>query len=130
MPAAGNQTAIFSFFDAVLIAFLLVLSISIWVVNGPETVSRDWEILVLDHPERRLIVQGDHQQSIVVEGTNGEVVIETDGNGRFRFLRSSCPNQICVRTGWLKAPMSVPCIPNKVMLGPARKDPYLDGITR
>mgnify|MGYP001004880937 FL=1 len=37
--------------------------------------------------------------------------------GRIRFLSSDCPNQTCVKTGWLERPgAKAVCIPSKVVI--------------
>jgi hypothetical protein len=37
--------------------------------------------------------------------------------GRIRFLKSDCPNKICVKTGWLtKAGDKAVCVPSKVVI--------------
>lgn len=37
--------------------------------------------------------------------------------GRVRIVESDCPNQVCVRTGWVSRPgRSIICVPNKVLV--------------
>jgi hypothetical protein len=38
-------------------------------------------------------------------------------HGRIRFLSSDCPDQVCVRTGWLTAAgQSAACVPGRVLV--------------
>ena len=49
-------------------------------------------------------------------GDRGQVVIRVE-NGRARFAASDCPDQLCVRSGWLSAPGRVAaCLPNRCVL--------------
>lgn len=37
--------------------------------------------------------------------------------GRIRMVRSDCPDQVCVRTGWLSTPgQASACVPARIML--------------
>ena len=47
---------------------------------------------------------------------NEHVKIEIK-NKKIRFLESDCPDQICVRTGYIsKAGQSAACVPNKILI--------------
>ncbi|HHV62586.1 MAG TPA: NusG domain II-containing protein [Firmicutes bacterium] len=42
-------------------------------------------------------------------------------DGKVRIAESNCPEQVCVRTGWISRPgQSIICVPNRVMV-------YIDG---
>ncbi len=44
------------------------------------------------------------------------VVLEVEG-ARVRFAASGCPDQVCVRTGWLSRPgQSAACVPARVLV--------------
>ena len=50
-------------------------------------------------------------REIQIPGVN--VVLQAE-KGRIRYLRSDCPDQICVKTGWLTgAGQMAACLPNK-----------------
>ncbi len=51
-----------------------------------------------------------------VQGALGPVDIEA-GGGRARFLHADCPDQVCVKSGWLSLPgRPAACVPNGVLL--------------
>ncbi|SFG34730.1 hypothetical protein SAMN05660649_01363 [Desulfotomaculum arcticum] len=54
---------------------------------------------------REIILPGPYHEIVQVE------------KGRIRFKEADCPDQICVRTGWLQNPgeMAV-CLPNKAIV--------------
>lgn len=61
-------------------------------------------IAVVDLSEDRLIRPDEH------------VVIEVK-DGRIRFLKSDCPDQVCVRAGWLgEAGAFASCLPNHLWI--------------
>jgi hypothetical protein len=48
---------------------------------------------------------------------NGARVIVEFRSGRVRVAESSCPNQVCVRMGWISRPgQTIVCVPNRVMV--------------
>jgi len=69
-------------------------------------------------------------RKIDFEGENGEVAIEVR-EGRVRVAESSCPQKICVKTGWIDKPgQSIICFPNKVLVAiEAKKTLQTDGVT-
>jgi hypothetical protein len=55
-------------------------------------------------------------RDIRVDGRIGELTLRV-ANGRVRFLRSSCRNQVCVHSGWLAhRGDAAACMPNRVSL--------------
>lgn len=47
--------------------------------------------------------------------------------GRIRFLESDCPNQTCVKTGWLTKPGDkAVCIPSQAVIKIVGSDPPVD----
>jgi hypothetical protein len=55
--------------------------------------------------------------------------VEVDG-GKIRMLKANCPEQICVKQGWIKDPgASIVCLPGEIIIhidGPAD----VDAVTR
>lgn len=59
----------------------------------------------------------------------GSLVVKIE-DGKGAIIRSSCPNKICVHTGWIESPgQSAICIPNKIILRAYGKGEY-DAILR
>ncbi|MEL7565566.1 MAG: NusG domain II-containing protein [Dehalobacterium sp.] len=54
---------------------------------------------------REITLPGPYHEIIQVE------------KGRIRFKKTDCPDQICVRTGWLQNPGEIAvCLPNKAII--------------
>jgi hypothetical protein len=69
-------------------------------------------------------------------GDGREATLEISESGRVRVTESTCPDKICVRTGWISRPgQSIVCLPNRVVVriegSEVRDDPGpdLDAIT-
>ncbi|RQW83950.1 MAG: NusG domain II-containing protein [Geobacter sp.] len=69
------------------------------------------------------------KETIKLQGVMGPATIEIAGN-RIRMLDAHCPDQICVRRGWIGKPgESIVCIPNEINIYIERGD-MLDAVTR
>lgn len=67
-------------------------------------------------------------REISVDGRLGASVLKIE-DGRVRFVRSPCRNQVCVHNGWLhRGGDAAACLPNRVSLGLIGGDAALDGI--
>lgn len=65
----------------------------------------------------------------VVSGSVGEVVV-TVRDAEVRIARSSCPDQICVRSGALRTGAPIVCAPNGVTVFSRAAQGGLDAISR
>ncbi|MGB1560954.1 MAG: NusG domain II-containing protein [Sinimarinibacterium flocculans] len=66
-------------------------------------------------------------RDVAVEGRLGTSVLRIE-DGRVRFLRSPCRNQVCVHSGWLhRGGDAAACLPNRVSVGLVGGD-ALDGV--
>ncbi|MBF0547769.1 MAG: NusG domain II-containing protein [Candidatus Riflebacteria bacterium] len=66
-----------------------------------------------------------------IKGVLGKSVLEYNSEKGVRFIESTCPNQICVKSGWTKNPFSVTCVPNGVSCEVQNgRDSGFDGIAR
>jgi Uncharacterized protein conserved in bacteria len=65
-------------------------------------------------------ISGLYQATIVAE------------KNRIRFLQSSCPDKVCVKTGWLSHPGEIAvCLPNKVIIKLEQsKNQNVDGVVK
>lgn len=60
-------------------------------------------------------------------GTN-EIRVEP---GRIRVWSGDCPDQICIRTGWIEAAgVPIVCLPHRLVIQISGTEPELDSITR
>jgi hypothetical protein len=65
-----------------------------------------------------------------VYGKNGPLKIEISGR-KVHVLDSSCPNKLCVNTGWInKNGESIICLPNCTIIKILGEKEELDGTTR
>jgi len=67
--------------------------------------------------------------TLQVSGRLGPATVEVD-RGKVRMLAANCPNQICVKQGWIQNPgASIVCLPGEIIIhldGPAT----VDAVTR
>ncbi len=50
-------------------------------------------------------------------GQGRKALLEVSADGRVRMARSDCPDQVCVRTGWIAAPgKTIVCLPNRIVV--------------
>jgi hypothetical protein len=67
------------------------------------------------HVETITLRQGYHQEIRLGDNEHYNV-IEID-NGRVRVKEANCPDQLCVRTGWVSAaPQQIVCLPYRVVV--------------
>jgi hypothetical protein len=63
-----------------------------------------------------------------VTDASGDFVFEAN-NGRIRIVKANCPDQICVRTGWVsQAGQAIICIPNRLQVKVRGNDSGVDVI--
>lgn len=73
--------------------------------------------------------EGTSVQKFTIDGKIGQAEIEVKGQ-EVRMLKAPCPDQICVKQGWLKnAGHSIICVPNEVVIYLDAEAP-VDGVTR
>lgn len=65
-------------------------------------------------PFRKTLYSIDENQEFVVDGKIGRLTVEIK-NKKVRVKKSSCPNQVCVKTGYIKRSGEIiVCAPNEV----------------
>lgn len=55
------------------------------------------------------------KEPLVLKGKIGISTIEWDSDGRYRFVQSACPSQVCVNTGWSSVHPII-CLPNAIIV--------------
>ncbi|MDP3058723.1 MAG: NusG domain II-containing protein [bacterium] len=61
-------------------------------------------------------LKADTFERLVVQGANGESVVEIDG-ARVRMVESACPDKLCVKVGYIsRAGEVIVCLPNRVLI--------------
>jgi hypothetical protein len=116
--------------DVVLaVAVLLLSSASIaWVARADGNRSSGPMSAVV-HRGEGVVERLDLGIDRVLELPDDGVVVEVR-EGRVRILESDCPQQICVKTRWIRHPRHViACVPNKVLITiESEAEPFLDVI--
>jgi hypothetical protein len=87
------------------------------VIKQENRVIRMIELNTVEKPEK-IIINGDYSNTVLVE------------KGRVRFEEATCPDKICVRTGWLsRKGSSAVCIPNHAIIKIEGVNEQVDGGT-
>jgi len=72
------------------------------------------EFVEVKTPNGETLYPIDEDKEFFVEGRIGKVTIEIKGK-RVRVKESSCPNKVCVKTGWIRRSGEIiVCAPNQV----------------
>ncbi len=71
----------------------------------------------------------EKDREINVKGLLGNYVVEIK-NGRVRAKESNCPEQICVKRGWIHlSGDSIICLPNRIIIKIDNQEQSIDAIT-
>ena len=120
--------------DIILIALLLTVAVGtiigmivfksdgayterIAVIRQGNNVLKEIKLSEIGKSER-ITVGGNYKNIILIE------------NGKIRFEESTCPDKVCVKTGWLtdEGDMAV-CLPNHVIVKIEGMNTDIDGVT-
>ena len=87
----------------------------------------DFAQITIDKKEQQLVSLSKNQ-IIEMRGRTGISELEIN-DGRIRFTRSPCPNQICVHAGWLQhGGEFAACLPNRVAVEVVANNTLFDSI--
>ena len=106
-----------TFFDGIIIAFILLLSIGIILrtqFNLNRKISKGVGAAVYydGKLDKRLALDKDREIILL----NGKMTVEIKDN-KLRVKKSECPRQLCVNTGWIQYPgETVICVPFKTLI--------------
>lgn len=102
------------FLVVVLILSLAVISTALFAYGDAEAtrvvISKDGEVLYdinLEEVKERIDIKNlsEYNELIVIE------------DGKVRFEKSDCPDQVCVRTGWISKPgQAAVCLPAGIIV--------------
>ncbi len=103
--------------DFVLFALIVAGACLIWlrfaVMQTDHVYGEIWENGEL---VKRIVLQDNYQDTIVVHGESVDSTIEIDGK-RMRFVRSQCADHTCERTGWVDGVGDTAvCLPARVLI--------------
>ena len=121
--------------DKILIASLLILGFSgIFLAQARGKDEGDYALISAGGEIVKMVRLNEHLRYVFkVEGPLGFTTIEVY-KGRVRVLDSPCPNKICKKMSWIKAPgQMIACLPNEVIITVERGDRSstdLDAVSR
>jgi hypothetical protein len=99
--------------DRLLFLFLIAISVGgIFYTREAVSQSSDVVIELAGKPEYTFPMNID--RTVSVSGPIGKAVIEIKG-GKVRVAEAPCPNQICVKEGWISRGAIV-CVPNRLVV--------------
>ncbi|MFQ5444016.1 MAG: NusG domain II-containing protein [Nitrospinales bacterium] len=101
--------------DKILIAALLVVNGLLFLQMDFSASQGEWVVIESNQQEvQRLPLMTN--QVVHVEGRLGHLEVEIR-DGKARVTRSSCPNQVCVKSGAIQyADRLIACVPNRVVI--------------
>lgn len=115
--------------DRILLISLCFLAALAWLIQvnwfSTEQNTKDLALKVsapaptpLDDLSWQELRRAGEERSWLIQGAAGMLKVNYVPDQGIAIVESSCPDQICVRTGYInKAGQSVVCVPNQVMLG-------------
>jgi len=100
-------------FDYIIIFTVIILIILSYLYLKNNFSPDNIEIITTD---KRLHFSLKKDIVITIKGAIGEMRVEIK-NMKLRVIESSCPNKICIKSGWIsKNGEHIACIPNKVLI--------------
>lgn len=115
--------------DRILFVLLLAASLA-GMFMSREAMSQSHDVIVEIDSSPAYTFPLNTDRTFTVNGALWKTVIEIK-TGRVRVKEAHCPNQICVREGWVSKGVIV-CLPNRVVVfvgGPGRSVKDIDAVT-
>ena len=115
-----------------VIAVILAGSIAVWVLLSGRTEGGTARIyqdgVLLDTIDLSAVEEG---YTLTVDDPDGGYNVIQVEPGRIRVLEADCPDQICVRQGWISTSAApVVCLPHALVIEIASGDDHMDAIVR
>ncbi len=103
-------------YDGFLITIVLIIAM-VSLFSFKQSASAGGEkVLIYENSSLLKEIDLNREKTFEVNTEKGKMEIEI-GEGRTRVLKSSCPQKICLNTGWISKPgQTVVCIPNRILL--------------
>ena len=112
-------------YDKLILALILFSAVALWTVLAfyrrvsPALESLE-AVAVGPAGEVRLVVEealAGTGMSWTIQGAAGEAVIRYEPDRGFAVVQSTCPDQVCVKSGFISAAgQTVVCVPNQIFL--------------
>ncbi len=95
---------------------LLVLAVLPWLYWHFWSTENGQQLSILVAGQVPEILPLYANQDLHIKGVLGESIIRIE-NGRARFIRSPCSNQVCIHQGWIENTGEIAaCLPNRVSI--------------
>ena len=98
----------------------MIIGCGLWIFWPRVKSKRTIAVIWLDNqPIRQLVLEETEDQEFSIQEETGRKITFQVKEGAIRFLSSNCPDQICVRTGFLRGDSDLPlaaCLPNGIIL--------------
>lgn len=101
-----------------LLIGLLTFAFSKFISYTQEPVSQSQVVIKVsgEHVETVSLQAEAPLQRYIITGKVGKAIVETEGL-KVRMLEAPCPDQICVKQGWINNPQrAIICVPNEVVI--------------
>lgn len=111
--------------DILLAGLVVLIAIGLFAAqhNEQSTGVKSRVRIEVSGKETRVIPFASVTDSLVLKvqaGAGQEIVVEISArgeDGKVRVARSTCPDKVCVRTGWISKPgQTIVCLPNKTVV--------------
>jgi len=119
MASSGKEgTRFFRRTDLIIIAAIIAAGLVIWFVYGRIYGGRaaKAEIYYNNELVETVGLESGHERTFSIP-QKPEVVFQVDNDGNISFIKSDCPDKICIKTGKLHiVGQNAACLPNGVVL--------------
>lgn len=93
---------------------LLGIGASVYLFSGSG--QQQAQISIDGKVMKTLTLRAGYQEEFRIGGPVHYNIVEIDGD-KIRIREADCPDQVCVRTGWVKmAPQQIVCLPWRVVI--------------
>jgi hypothetical protein len=93
-----------------------VLVLAVYIIASSGSTTEHPKKLILIHGTQTIDLSWKNNQIDLEKLINKKMIVEVQ-NGRARIVSSSCPDKICVHTGWVSECGHIAvCLPNSVAL--------------
>lgn len=101
--------------DILAVAAVLLLAAGGFIRQATRPAQGDTATVVT--PDATLSLPLDEETSLTLTGRDGRTLTVEVADGAARVAASDCPDQVCVRTGWLSRPgETAACVPAGILL--------------
>lgn len=113
-----KRLRLFSRADIILIALIAAVSAVIWLINRSmySGVAARAEVYYYSELVETIdLGEGNGRYFSIPQNEN--VVLFLDGKGNIQFIKSDCPDKVCINTGKIRVPgQYAACLPNGIVV--------------